>query len=82
MNNETLDIHEAAALMNIHPETVLGLISKGMLPAGKIGRPYVLLKKDVMIHIERVIIQQTAARMGPGPLPKRVRRASRISSLR
>lgn len=82
MNNYTLDIHGAAAMMNIHPETVLDLISKGVLPAGKVGRAYVLLVSDVMAHIERVIIQQTAARLGPGPLPKRTRRSARTSPLR
>lgn len=85
MNNETLDVPGAAALMNIHPETALLLIGRGVLPAGKVGRAYVLLKKDVMAYVERVIAQQTAARMGGGgggPRPKRVRRASRTTPLR
>lgn len=77
MNNDTLDIHGAADLMNVHSRTVLDLIANGTIPAGRIGRAFVILKKDVMIHIERVIIQQTAARMGGGPRPKRIRRASR-----
>lgn len=82
MNNYTLDIHGAAAMMNIHPDTVLVLIGKGVLPAGKVGRAYVLLTKDVLAYVERVIIQQTAARLGPGPLPKRTRQAARTSPLR
>lgn len=84
MNNYTLDIHGAAAMMNIHPETVLLLIGKGELPAGKVGRAYVLLTKDVLAYVERVIAQQTAARMGGGggPRPKRTRRAARTSPLR
>ncbi len=80
MNNDTLDVRGAAALMNIHVKTVLDLINQGVLPAGKVGRAYVLMKKDVLAHIERVILQQTAARMGGEPLRKRTRRPS-ISSL-
>jgi excisionase family DNA binding protein len=78
MNHYTLDIHGAAAMMNIHPETVLDLISKGVLPAGKVGRAYVLLTKDVLAYVERVIAQQTAERMGGGggPRPKQARRRS------
>lgn len=76
MNNDTLDVPGAADLMNVHVKTVLDLINQGVLPAGKVGRAYVLLKKDVMAHIERVIIQQTAARMGGEPLRKQKRRAS------
>ena len=84
MNNYTLDIHGAAAMMNIHPETVLVLINKGLLPAGKVGRAYVLLTKDVLAYVERVIAQQTAESMGGGggPRPKQVRRAARTSPLR
>ena len=79
MNSLTLDVPGAGAMMNIHPETVLLLIGKGELPAAKVGRAYVLLTKDVLAYVERLIIQQTAARMGGGggPRPKRVRRASR-----
>ena len=78
MTPSTLNVEEAAKLMNIHPQTVLDLISDGTLPAGKIGRSYILLYKDVMHHIERIIVQQTAARMGGMPLkrsPQLVRQA-------
>ncbi len=74
MNDMTLDIHGAAAMMNVHSRTILDLIADGTLPAGRVGRAFVLMKKDVLTHIERVIIQQTAARMGGGPRQKRVRR--------
>ena len=64
MNENTLDIKTAGELMKIHPKTVLDLINKGDLPAGKIGRAYVLLKRDVMNYVENLIIKQTAERMG------------------
>lgn len=75
----TLNIDEAAAMMNIHAKTVLDLIGDGTLPAGKIGRAYILLTSDVMHHIERTIVQQTAERMGGQPrrrgrLPELVRK--------
>ncbi len=63
VNDSTLDITEAGKLMNVHPKTVLDMIDNGTLPAGKIGRAYVLLKRDVMNHIEQIIVQQTALRM-------------------
>lgn len=63
MSAVTVDILGAAALMKVHPKTVLDLIGAGALPAGRIGRAYVLLTSDVIAHVERVIAQQTAARM-------------------
>jgi excisionase family DNA binding protein len=72
----TLNIDEAAELMQIHAKTVLDLIANGTLPAGKIGRAYVLLSKDVMHHIEAVIVRQTAERMGGQP-----RRRGRLPEL-
>ncbi len=69
MSNQplTLSVIEASALMHVHPKTTLELISHGVIPAGKVGRSYVMLTKDVMTHIERVVVQQTAARMGGVP---------------
>jgi len=66
--SNTLNIHEAGALMNVHPDTVLKMIDKGVIPAGKVGRAYVMLTRDVMAHIEKIIVRQTAERMGA---PKR-----------
>jgi excisionase family DNA binding protein len=63
MNAVTVDIHGAAEMMKVHPKTVLDLINAGVLPAGRVGRAYVLRTQDVLKHIERVIIDQTAARM-------------------
>lgn len=75
MNNDnTIDINAAGKLMNVHPKTVLDMIGRGDLPAGKVGRAYVLLKRDVMAYIENLIIRQTAERMGvPLRSPKKCR---------
>lgn len=59
----TLDVIGAADMMKVHPNTVLGLISGGILPAAKIGRAYVLLTQDVLDYIEQQIINQTAERL-------------------
>ncbi|WP_313453272.1 helix-turn-helix domain-containing protein [Stutzerimonas nitrititolerans] len=63
MNSTTVDIHGAADLLKVHSKTVLDLINTGVLPAARVGRAYVLLTKDVIDHIERQIINQTAERL-------------------
>lgn len=72
----TVNVLEAADMMNIHAKTVLDLIGSGALPAAKIGRAYVMLYKNVMDYIEREVIRQTAERMGGVPRPRQRRRAS------
>ena len=59
----TVDITQAAALMKVHTKTVLDKINSGELAAGKVGRAYVFMTKDVLALIEHEIISQTAARM-------------------
>lgn len=63
MNPSTVNIHEAAGLMKVHPDTVCDLINRGVLPAARIGRAYVLLTRDVLEYLENEIIRQTAERM-------------------
>ena len=75
MTPSTLSVPEASKLMQIHPKSTLALISDGVLPAGKLGRAYVLLYKDVMDHIEQVIVKQTAERMGATHRRRAVSRA-------
>lgn len=60
----TVDITQAAELMKVHPKTVLDKINSGALAAGKMGRAYVIMTKDVLALIEHEIISQTAKRMG------------------
>ena len=76
----TVDINGAADLMKVHPKTVLGLISTGAIPAAKVGRSYVMMTKDVLAHIEQIIVKQTAARLG---IPQRQgRKSARSEPLR
>lgn len=74
MTAATLDIREAAEMMKVHPKTVQDLITSGALPAGRVGRAYVLLTKDVLAHIEFVISKHTAERLGG--VPRRRRRST------
>lgn len=67
----TLTTTEAAAILNVHTNTLARLIDTGELPAAKIGRSYVLLYKDVMQYIENMIVRQTAERMGGQPMRKK-----------
>ena len=67
MSKPTLSVHETANMLNVHENTVFRLIESGALPAAKIGRAYVLLAKDVMAYVEKMVLQQTAARMRRSP---------------
>lgn len=72
MSNPTVGVQEAAVLMKVHYKTVEDLIADGKLPAGKVGRSWVMLTRDVLAHVEKTIIDQTAARMGlPKPYQRR-----------
>ncbi len=62
--SHTVDINGAADLMKVHPKTVADLIHAGAIPAAKMGRSWVMLTRDVVMHIENAISQQTAQRMG------------------
>ena len=59
----TVDICGASDLLKVHPNTVFKMISTGEIPAAKVGRAYVMLKKDVLDYVENIIIRQTAERM-------------------
>lgn len=77
-HSPTCTVKEAAKLLNVHSCTVEKLIHDGDLPAGKVGRAYVILTKDVLGHAERVILNQTAERLVnlKGPSTKATRRGS------
>ena len=82
-HSPTCTVQAAADLLNIHSSTVEKLIHDGVLPAGKVGRAYVILTKDVLGHAERVILKQTAERLigSKNGSTKATRRgSSRVSS--
>lgn len=59
----TMNTTEAAETMNVHPKTVEDLIHAGVLPAGKVGRAWVLKTSDVLKHVDQEIQRQTADRL-------------------
>ena len=59
----TMSTTEAAETMNVHPKTVEDLIHAGVLPAGKVGRAWVLKTSDVLKHVDQEIQRQTADRL-------------------
>ncbi|WP_454844941.1 helix-turn-helix domain-containing protein [Ralstonia thomasii] len=59
----TVGVTEAAEILHVHPNRVLELISEGAFPAGKIGRAWVMMTRDVLAYAEKVIIEQTAERL-------------------
>lgn len=69
----TLDIHEAAAKIKVHTNTVLDLAGRGVLPGAKIGRAWVFDESDVDAFIKRQIKEQSESRL----LPKFERKATR-----
>lgn len=79
MNKPTVSVVEAASILHVHPKTVEDLIHEGAIPAGKVGRAWVMMTRDVLAHAEKTILEQTAARMGAPE--KRARKSRRIAKL-
>lgn len=59
----TMSLAEAADTLKIHPHSMEKLIRSGEVPAGRIGRAYVLMTRDVLAYAEKVILSQTADRL-------------------
>ena len=58
----TMNITEAADTLKIHPHSLEKIIRAGDIPAGRVGRAYVLMTRDVLAYAERIIIDQTVGR--------------------
>ncbi|MCX7116378.1 MAG: helix-turn-helix domain-containing protein [Legionellales bacterium] len=48
---KTLDINQAAQFLGAHKETIRRLVAGGQLPGVKIGRSWVFLEQDLVMHI-------------------------------
>ncbi|MGH8783678.1 MAG: helix-turn-helix domain-containing protein [Cupriavidus necator] len=59
----TIGILGAADILHVHPKTVEDLIRSGAIPAGKVGRAWVMMTRDVLDYAEKLIISQTADRL-------------------
>ena len=58
-----MNLKEAAETLKIHPHSMEKIIRAGHIPAGRVGRAYVLMTRDVLAYAERIIIDQTAGRI-------------------
>ena len=46
----TMNITEAADTLKIHPHSLEKIIRAGHIPAGRVGRAYVLMTRDVLAY--------------------------------
>ncbi|WP_427313344.1 helix-turn-helix domain-containing protein [Cupriavidus sp. H39] len=63
VDGQTVGIFEAAGILHVHPKTVEELIRSGAIPAGKVGRAWVMMTCDVLAYAKKLIISQTAERL-------------------
>ena len=48
---KTLDINQAAQFLGAHKETIRRMAATGKLPGVKVGRSWVFLEQDLVMHI-------------------------------
>lgn len=75
----TCTVKDAAEILKVHTATVEKLIAAGDIPAGRVGRSYVILTRDVLKYAERVILNQTADRLTKGRRPRSIHASLRIA---
>ena len=63
MTSVTCGVREASEILKVHPKTVEDLIRDGDLSAGKVGRSWVMMTRDVVAYAEKTIMKQTADRL-------------------
>lgn len=63
MSHGTVNVKEAAKILNVHTNTVKRLIGQCVIRAGKAGSAYIMLEKDVMDYAMHLITTQTEQRM-------------------
>jgi len=68
----TLNLTEAAALLRMHPQTVLRLCRAGLIPAAKPGRRWVFVEADLIEWLR----SQYAKPVAPPPEPIRSRHST------
>lgn len=67
---DTLDVHQAAAMLHADEETVLNLARCGELPGAKIGRSWVFLHSDILDFLRLRIQADTAQRRQAAVAPQ------------
>lgn len=51
---DVLTLEQLAEYLHVHYQTARKLVKDGQIPAGRIGRDYKILKKDVLAYLERL----------------------------
>lgn len=69
----TWTVKDAADILKVHTTTIEKLIAQGDIPAGKVGRAYVIMTRDVQRYAEKIIINQTADRLTKARRPRLIR---------
>lgn len=58
----SIEVNQAAEILHVNASTVLELIAAGELPAGRLGKGYVMIESQVYDYLAQVIARQTAER--------------------
>lgn len=51
MTPRTLDVHEAAKLLRVHPQTLMMRARAGAIPGAKVGRAWVFVESLLLEHL-------------------------------
>jgi excisionase family DNA binding protein len=65
-NPDILDVHKAAALLTVSPDTVYDLFKSGELPGRKVGRKWITTRGALMRWIEGSFAADAAERAAAG----------------
>ena len=54
---KTLDLHQAAAFLHLHPDTLQRRAKAGDVPAAKPGKSWVFLEEDLVTYLRQLQTQ-------------------------
>lgn len=69
MQRQTLNLKEAADLLNISYHTAQGMAKSGELPGAKIGRAWVFIYDDLIEWLRQQVESQRQERLQPSRTP-------------
>ena len=60
---ETVGVQEAAEILKVHSSTIEEYLKAGILNGAKAGRCWLMMRKDVVAFAQKLVLEQTAARL-------------------
>ena len=60
---ETVGVQEAADILKVHSSTIEEYLRAGILNGAKAGKCWLMMRKDVVAFAQKLVIEQTAARL-------------------